>query len=59
MIEGVSWREAFMAVGMLCAVAGLVIRELHSDVKGLGFALFFVGAAMFILGPVGSMLGWW
>jgi type IV secretory pathway TrbD component len=59
MIEGVSWREVFIAVGLLCAIAGLVIRELHQDVRGLGFALFIVGAMMFIMGPVGSILGWW
>ena len=58
-MNGVSWREALIAVGILCAVAGLVVRELHTDVKGLGMALFVVGVAMFILGPVGSILGWW
>ena len=59
MIEGVSWREALIAVGIVCAVAGLVIRELHSDVRGLGLALFVVGAMMLVMGPVGSILGWW
>ena len=58
-MNGVSWREALIAVGILCAVAGLVVRELHTDVRGFGLALFVVGCMMFIMGPVGSILGWW
>lgn len=55
----VSWREALIIVGALCALAGLVIREIHTDVRGLGLALFLVGCAMIVAGPLGSILGWW
>lgn len=59
MIEGVSWREALIVVGVICALAGLFLRNLHSDVRGLGSALVVVGVMMFIAGPLGSILGWW
>ncbi len=55
----VSWREAFLVVGVICAIAGIFIREMHSDVRGLGFALFVVGVMMMITGPMGSIWGWW
>jgi hypothetical protein len=58
-MNGISWREAFMIVGALCALAGLVTRELHNDVRGLGLALIVVGCLMIVAGPVGSMLGFW
>lgn len=59
MIHGVSWREAFIVVGALCAVAGILIRNSGETARGLGIALVVVGCCLFVLGPAGSILGWW
>lgn len=58
-MNGVSWREAFIIVGALCAVIGVILRETHTDVRGLGLAMVIVGCALFVAGPIGSLLGWW
>jgi hypothetical protein len=58
-MNGVSWREAFVLVGVVCVIAGLLLRNLHSDVRGLGLALIIVGVMLFVAGPVGTMLGYW
>jgi hypothetical protein len=55
----VSWREALIIVGALCAVLGVILREAHNDVRGLGLAMVVVGCALFVAGPVGSLFGWW
>lgn len=58
-MNGVSWREALIIVGALCAVLGVLVRESHNDVRGLGLAMVIVGCMLFVAGPLGSLFGWW
>lgn len=52
-------QEAFLIVGVLCVVAGLVLRDRGATSRGLAMALIVVGAFCAILGPLGRRLGVW
>jgi len=55
----IALRDAIVAIGLLCCVAGIFVRENREAARGIGMATIVVGAMLVIAGPVGDALGWW
>jgi len=53
------FRNAFIVIGIVCALIGLAVRQAGETSRGLGMALVVVGAFMIVSATLGRALGWW